>query len=186
MATLHVGDKKITLPNLWENLSAFPRKNDVTTIYIRVTLLGFVGGLRSMTPFSLLNRTRELDPEPSNTIEQVLASPITRSIIDLMASGELIGDKLPQLPNRISPGPLIGRIGLGALAGMSLCRRYQRSLLPGAILGAVAAGAGTYAGYYARRALARTTKLPDAVLGLLEDGAAFGLGYIAVKDDTEH
>jgi uncharacterized membrane protein len=185
MATLHIGDKKITFPNLWENLPALPGENDTTTVYIRATLLGFVGGMRSMTPFSMLNRTRELDPAPSSTIEQILTSPVTRSIIDLMASGELIGDKLPQLPSRISPGPLIGRIGLGALAGMSICRRYQRSLLPGAILGAVAAGAGTYAGYYARTALAKTTKLPDAVLGLLEDGAAFSLGYIAVKDDSE-
>jgi uncharacterized membrane protein len=182
MATLHIGDKKITLPNLWEKLPALSRENDTTTIYMRAALLGFVGGLRLMTPFAMLNRTRELDPAPGSTIEQVLASPITRIVIDLMASGELLGDKLPQAPNRISPGPLIGRIGLGALAGMSICRRYQRSLLPGAILGAVAAGAGTYAGYYARTTLAKTTKLPDIVLGLVEDGIAFGLGSIAVKD----
>ncbi len=142
MATFHVGERNITLSNLWDNLPALSGENDATTTYIRAALLGFVGGLRSMTPFAMLNRTRELDPPPNSTIEQILTSPVTRTITDLLASGELVGDKLPQIPNRISPVPLLGRVGLGALAGMSICRRYQQSLLLGALLGAVAAGAG--------------------------------------------
>lgn len=182
MATLHIGDKDINLENIWESLPSLPHKNNLATVCIRATMLGFVGGLRSMTPLAMLNRTKELDPPPDTTVEQILTAPATRTIIDLMASGELVGDKLPLTPSRISPIPLIGRLSLGALAGTSICRRYKQPLLVGALLGAAGAGVGSFAGYYARNALTKNTKLPGAAVGLVEDGVAFGLGYIAVKE----
>lgn len=181
MTTWRISEKNTPFSDVLEKLPTLSHEND-TAIYTRAALLGFVGGLRSLTPFAMLSRTSELDPAPTNTVEEILSSPVTRVVTDVLASGELVGDKLPQVPSRISTGPLLARVGLGALAGMRICHRYQRSLVLGAILGAIAAVAGSYAGYYARSALARITHLPDAALGLLEDGAAFGLGYIAVND----
>ena len=51
------------------------------------------------------------------------------------AIGELIADKLPFIPNRTSPGPLFGRIVLGALCGATLCAAGGYSLAVGSILG---------------------------------------------------
>lgn len=183
MAKLHLVEKNGALPYTLDVRVASDREN--VAVYVRAAALGFVGGLRSMTPFALLDWTKGHNPEPRNTFEQVLDSPLTRIVTSLLASGELVGDKLPQTPSRLSPGPLIARLGVGALAGLSIARRYRRSLLIGALLGAAGAGAGAAAGYYARSALVKATNIPDPVVGVLEDGLAFGLGTLIVKDSVE-
>lgn len=153
-----------------------------TNIYARAATLGFVAGLRSMTPLALLSRTSQRDPEPANAAEEMLDSPTARIVTSMLASGELIGDKLPIIPSRLKPGPLTGRLLIGGLAGMRICRRYHQSLVVGAILGAASAGAGSYIGNYARTKLAENTKIPKFMLGLAEDGLAMGLAWMAVRD----
>lgn len=151
-------------------------------VYARAATLGFVAGLRSMTPLAWLSRTSKLDPEPANAAEEALDSPTARIVTSMLASGELIGDKLPIIPNRLKPGPLTGRLIIGGLVGMRICRRYHQSLVVGALLGAASAGAGSYAGNYARTKLAENTKIPSFVPGLAEDGLAMGLAWMAVRD----
>ena len=150
-------------------------------VALKAAMLGFVGGLRSMTPNALLNWTRKQDPAPTNEFEQFLDSSTARILLSSLSAGELVGDKLPATPSRISPLPLLGRLGLGALAGASIFRRYRQPLAAGAIIGALGAGAGAFAGYYARDAIASKTKAPQWALGLAEDALAFGLGFLAVK-----
>ena len=151
-------------------------------VYTRAATLGFVAGLRSMTPLAWLSRTSKLDPEPANAAEEMLDSPTARIVTSMLASGELIGDKLPMIPSRLKPGPLTGRLLIGGLAGMRICRRYHQSLVIGAILGAASAGVGSFAGNYMRTKLAENTKIPKFVLGLTEDGLAMGLAWLAVRD----
>jgi len=67
-----------------------------------------------------------------------------------LALGELVADKLPFIPNRTSPGPLFGRVVLGALSGSALCAATGFSLAAGAILGAAGGAAGAFAGFQAR------------------------------------
>lgn len=153
-------------------------------VYARAVTLGFAAGLRSMTPLAWLSRTSNLDPEPTNAVEEMLDSPTARIVTSMLASGELIGDKLPMIPSRLKPGPLVGRLGIGALAGMRICRRYHQSLVVGAILGAASATAGSFAGNYARTRLTENTKISGFVLGLAEDGLAIGLAWLAVRDNT--
>lgn len=153
-------------------------------VYARAVTLGFAAGLRSMTPLAWLSRTSNLDPEPTNAVEEMLNSPTARIVTSMLASGELIGDKLPITPSRLKPGPLAGRLGIGALAGMRICRRYHQSLVVGAILGAASATAGSFAGNYARTRLAERIKVLSFVLGLAEDGLAVGLAWLAVRDNT--
>ena len=154
-------------------------------IYVRAVTLGFAAGLRSMTPLAWLSRTSNLDPEPTNAAEEMLDSPTARIVTSVLASGELIGDKLPIIPSRLKPGPLTGRLLIGGLAGMRICRRYHQSLVVGAILGAASAGAGSFAGNYARTKLSESIKIPSFVLGLAEDGLAVGLAWLAVQDSTD-
>jgi uncharacterized membrane protein len=136
-----------------------------------------------MLPFALLNWTKDHDQEISDevTIQRVLNSPGVQFLASSAAVGELLGDKLPMLPDRTNSGPFMGRLVIGAFAGMTLCRRYHQSLLVGAAIGAVGAGAGTLLGHYSRGVLGQTTGVSDTVWGLAEDVVALGLGLFAVR-----
>ena len=116
----------------------------------------------------------------SNRADRWLHRPKRRWVAALPAVGELVGDKLPQAPARTAPGPLAGRIGLGALVGTILAARAGESQLPSALAGAAAAAATSYAGpvVRARLAAAAGSDLPGA---LAEDAVAIGLARLAVR-----
>jgi uncharacterized membrane protein len=154
-------------------------------VVARAVTLGFVSGLRSMAPFALLGWTKGQNPAPTNDLEHFLDSPAASFMTSTLASGELLGDKLPNTPDRLKPGPMAGRLVIGGMAGLSIFRRYRQPLILGAVLGALGAGAGTYIGYYARQSIADSTRTPQWLLGLAEDGLAFGLGFLAVKKSRE-
>lgn len=155
-----------------------------TGVYVRSATLGFVGGLRSMTPFAVLSLLRhgndEDDASPSNPL-QYLDTPAARIITGILAAGEIVGDKLPFTPSRLSPAPLAGRLVIGALIGWGICRQANQSPLLGAALGAVGAASGSAAGYYARTWLGKVTKLPSPVLGIFEDILALGVGALIAR-----
>lgn len=154
-----------------------------TNVYIRSASLGFVGGLRSMTPFAVLSLLRtgnDSSGSPSDPL-QYLNTPVARIITGVLAAGEIFGDKLPFIPSRLSPAPLAGRVVIGALVGWAICRQANQSPVIGAILGAVGAASGSAAGYYARAWLAKVTKLPSPVLGIVEDLLAVGAGALIAR-----
>jgi uncharacterized membrane protein len=154
---------------------------DTAIVYVRAATLGFVTGLRSMTSFALLSWLQAGDnSDPQDPVEAFLDYPAVRLITALLALGELVGDKLPIIPSRLSPGPLIGRLIIGALAGMSICHQARQPLAFGAFLGAAGAGAGSFAGYYGRTTLAKATKIPQWLWGIGEDWLAIYLGSLAV------
>jgi len=155
-----------------------------TGVYVRSATLGFVGGLRSMTPFAALSLLRsgsdETSASPAHPL-QYLDTPAARIITGILALGEIFGDKLPFVPSRVSPGPLAGRVIVGALIGWAVCRQAEQSPILGAVLGAVGAASGSAAGYYARTWLGKVTKLPGPVLGIFEDVLAFGVGALIAR-----
>ncbi len=142
-------------------------------MYQQAFWLGFVTGLRSMLPLALLAWTSNTTDENSITPQKALSG--------LAAVGEIIGDKLPATPSRLSAGPLIGRLAIGATAGALLSRRFNQSPVQGAIRGAIGAALGSLAGYGYRTFASQLTDVPDVVWALIEDGAALGLGTLAVN-----
>ncbi len=136
--------------------------------YRRATWLGFVTGLRSMTPAALLAWTSEAP------------SPALTGLTGFLAIGEIIGDKLPMTPSRLNSGPLIGRIVFGAGAGALVSRRFNQPLLQGAIRGAIGAAAGSVVGYAYRSLATQGLDIPNVVAALVEDGVAIVVGYSAV------
>jgi uncharacterized membrane protein len=155
--------------------------DDASIVYVRAATLGFVTGLRSMTSFALLSWLQgDNDSKSKDPVEAFLDYPAVRLITALLALGELVGDKLPIIPSRLSPGPLFGRLVIGALAGMSICHQARQSLILGALLGAAGAGAGSFAGYYGRTTLAKATRIPQWLWGIAEDWLAVYLGSLAV------
>nr|BBH90826.1 membrane protein [Thermosporothrix sp. COM3] len=153
---------------------------------LRSALLGFAIGLRSMAGPVLLEWTKARKIQSDNQLITLLTSRFTRNLTTLLASGELIGDKLPILPPRTKGLPLLTRLGFGALGGYSLGRGTGQLRLPSALLGALGAGLGAYAGTHARSFLAKKTHIPDPIAGLLEDGLTYTLGLLALREDTQH
>ena len=101
-----------------------------------------------------------------------LAAPATAYIFTALACAELVGDKLPFTPSRLTIGPLVGRVAMGALCGMALCAATQQSMTVGGIAGGIGAIAGAYLGYHVRRWLTTSLQLADFPVALAEDTVA--------------
>jgi uncharacterized membrane protein len=138
-------------------------------VLLRAAVLGAAAGARSATPLAALAQRR--------------GGPV-RILATLAAAGELVVDKLPGTPSRLEPGPLGGRIVLGALAGAVLARRAGAGVVAPALIAAVAAVAASHAGaswraYASRRGFGT----PGA---LAEDAAAVIAASIAAEGALVH
>src|SRR5690349_7458822 len=102
--------------------------------------LGFVAGLRSLTPPAVVAWAGYLGwLNLNNSPLAFMGSIITVVIFSLLALVELFLDLQPSTPKRTAPVPLIARILMGALCGACLCAAGNQSLFAGAILGVVGA-----------------------------------------------
>jgi len=154
------------------------------TLQSRALLLGTVAGMRSQLPFALLGlvaRQGGFARESDGALSWLRDSRV-QGALGLSAVGELVGDKLPKTPSRLMPLPLLGRLVIGAAAGMALYSEAGESALEGAAFGAFGAVLGSFGGYYARKGLVESTDSPDLGWALLEDGIALGLGFLAMRD----
>lgn len=135
--------------------------------------LGAVTGSRSMLAAAItareLSRRRRL-PRGAGRLERWLARPGTARTLAVVAAGELVADKLPGIPDRVTPGPLAIRAFVGGLLGAAALDADHRAA--GAAAGAVGAIAGTFAGWFLRREFGRVTMLPDVTVGIGEDAMA--------------
>jgi uncharacterized membrane protein len=138
-------------------------------------LLGFVAGLRSMTPLAAVAWGARLGwLHLDGTPLAFFGSAAAAYLLTALMLAELVADKLPRTPSRTRPGPFIGRIVTGGLAGAALLGGTGGSLALGALLGALGAVAGTLGGYRARTGLVRLLGVPDYVVALAEDAVAVG------------
>jgi uncharacterized membrane protein len=139
--------------------------------------IGAVAGLRPMTAPAVIawaakRRWIHLGSSPFATIVSARAS---RAITELAIS-EMIADKLPFTPSRLSAGPIASRVASGAICGAAVCGVMKRPLAAGAFLGGLGAVAGALGGRYVRKSLSRD--IPDFAVGLLEDALAVGGGML--------
>ncbi len=132
-------------------------------VYRRAAQLGIVAGFRSSLPFAALAWTSKNSSTP------------LKAITGLAYIGEVIGDKLPNTPSRLSPGPLIGRIAFGATAGALLSQRYNQPVWPAALRGAIGGVIGSLVGNSYRTLATQLTGTPDFIWALLEDTVAVNL-----------
>jgi uncharacterized membrane protein len=143
-------------------------------------LMGCVCGLRSMTAPAVVAWGAHLGwLHLEGSWLAWMANKISLVVFSLFALGELIADKLPFIPGRTQPGPLVVRIAFGAICAAALCLSAGASLLLGSILGGLGGIAGAFAGYNYRRWLSR--RLPDLPVALLEDLVAVGGGLLLVS-----
>jgi uncharacterized membrane protein/uncharacterized protein (UPF0548 family) len=155
----------------------------MTTPVTRALLLGAVAGMRSQLPIALLGLESyrgRFNPGRS-WLARRLAAPGGVTAAVLASVGELVGDKLPVIPDRTRSGPFTGRVAIGSLVGAAVYQDADRPAAYGAVVGAVAAAASTLALARVRTALGRRTPLPDLAWGVVEDALALTLGLLAVR-----
>jgi len=92
-----------------------------------------------------------------------------------LAATELVFDKLPVTPSRLSPVGLSARILSGGICGAALAARGDASRTIGALCGATTAVASAYTGYTIRRYFTKTLGWPDVPVALAEDGLAISI-----------
>jgi uncharacterized membrane protein len=127
------------------------------------------------TARGIVSRADQSTAQPA----RFLASPHVVATLNAIAAMELVADKLPFIPNRTDPAPLIGRVVAGGLIGAAIAAVAGHDRAQGTLIGAVAAFAGAHAGFQLRRAL--TAVLPAPVAGLVEDAAVGALAAAGIS-----
>jgi uncharacterized membrane protein len=147
--------------------------------YACAAVIGAVSGLRSMTgPAIIATAARARRLKVEGTALSWFGSPKAAPVVSALAIGEMIADKLPFMPDRTKPGSLAGRAITGALCGYAVFSpRGRREGAIGAVVGASAALAASWAGFeYRRRA-----PLPAIASALIEDVLAAVSGAFVIR-----
>ena len=144
--------------------------------------IGVVAGLRAMTAPAVVAWATHLGwLNLAGSYFAFMGSKWAVAIFTLAALGELVTDQLPKTPARTTAGPLKARIVMGALTGACLAVAGGASLIVGALLGAIGAVIGTFAGYKARVGLVKSLGVPDFAIAIPEDLVAIGLALLLVR-----
>lgn len=146
-------------------------------LYGLAILIGIIAGLRAVMPLAAISWGAWLGwIDLSATPFAFMGNIIAVIILTLLAIAELVSDQLPNTPSRKVPMQFGTRIVLGAAAGALL---MPASWLIGALLGAIGAVVGTFAGAEIRGLLARAfgRDLPAA---LIEDVVAIAGAFLIV------
>lgn len=137
-------------------------------------LIGFFGGLRSLTPPAVVAWGVHLGwlrlARPLGLVGTVPAVVI----LSLAALAELVADKLPTAPSRTAPPGLIARVVLGSFTGACVAAAGTQNVGLGAVLGVAGGLVGCFGGYQARTRTVKALRTPDFVVALLEDAVAIG------------
>jgi len=142
-------------------------------VYAGAALLGALAGVRSLAAPAIL---AQLSRNGATGALAIVRSPGFLWTSRLLAAGELVVDKLPIAPSRTAAAPLIGRALTGGISGAALCSGKRRSVLAGALIGAVAAVGAAYVATELRRQATAKLHLTDAAVALAEDAVVGALG----------
>lgn len=144
--------------------------------------IGLVAGMRSMLAPAVVSWAAYLGwLDLAESGLRFMASPISVAVFSLLALGELIADKLPFIPSRTEPGPVVVRLLSGGLSGACLGWSATQSWMNGAAAGAIGAIIGAFAGYHIRRRLTTGAGMKDFFVALPEDLIALVLACFLVS-----
>ena len=151
--------------------------------YLTAFQIGVVAGMRSMmAPALVSHKLSTITPKPlSGSTLQFMTSPKTATTLAILAGGELIGDKLPNAPDRTGWPQILGRLASGALSGAALAQADGHLPEYGGLAGALGAAVGSFTFFHLRHWLTHEKNLPDPLIALTEDALAFGAGLLIIK-----
>ncbi len=152
--------------------------------YLNAFQIGIVAGMRAMSAPAFVSHKlshEAINPLP-DSVFHFLTSSKTATTLAVLAGGELIGDKVPNGPDRIGAAQLPVRLISGAASGAALTEADGQPVAYGAILGAVGAAVGSFAFFHLRHWLTHEKDLPDTVVALAEDALTMGLGILTINE----
>ncbi len=140
-------------------------------LIIAALLLGVVCGMRTFVAPAILALTLSRSPELVAPVAPVhwFTHSVVAIILAIAAIGELIGDKLPQTPNRTALAPFVARAVSGGICGAAIFQLGSMNPWIGAGCGAVAAATSTIGTFHARRYVGRVTGIRDRYIAVAED-----------------
>lgn len=145
-----------------------------------IAMIAGATGARAMTGLAAVAHVRAANPDAiGNT---ALGKHLDRDIANVtsvLAAGELVGDKLPFVGDRIAPGPLFGRVAAGAVIGAAVAGIAGRDRRNAAIGGAVAAFVGAHLSFQLRKSLSR--HMPALLAAVIEDAAVLTLAAAGTR-----
>lgn len=148
---------------------------------LAIPMLGVATGMRTFTPMAVICWFAYAGSLPvSDTWASWVAKLVTAIAFTLLAVSELVGDKLPQTPDRVSTLPLLARLIFGGLVGAIIAASLNGSGTEGAILGIGGALIGAFGGYLIRRAIVEWSGGKDWQIAVVEDFVAVGFAVIAL------
>jgi uncharacterized membrane protein len=151
-------------------------------VFVLALGIGIVAGLRSLTAPAVVAWGAHLSwLNLHGSPLAFIGSTTAVAILSVLAIGELIADKLPMIPKRTAPAPLMARVVTGGLCGACLCAAVGKSLVAGALLGGIGGVVGTFLGYSIRRRLVNDLHVNDFVVAVCEDIVAVGLALFLVS-----
>ena len=145
--------------------------------------IGFVAGMRSLSAPAIVSHklsTAQPDPIPTSKLHFFTSLKAANALM-VLAGAELVGDKVPNVPNRIETQPLTMRIASGAACGAAISEAEGKQARFGAVFGGLGAIAGAYTFFYLRRWLTFEKGLPDPYVAIAEDVLAIGAGLLTVN-----
>jgi uncharacterized membrane protein len=137
-------------------------------------LIGLFAGLRALTAPAAVGWAVYLSWITIARPLSLIGSLPAVIILSVLATAEIIFDKLPNTPNRTAPPGLIGRIVTGGLTGACVSLGGGKTALVGAALGVIGGIVGCFGGYQVRARLVKSLRLPDFNVALVEDLIAIG------------
>src|SRR5262245_12659353 len=139
------------------------------TVLALAFVIGVLNGLRSFTPPAAVAWAAHLQwIKLQGTLALIGSAPVV-AIFTLLAAFELFADKMPWIPNRITPPSLILRGIMGAMTGACVAAAVGESPGMGSVCGVAGSMVGAFAGYYARTRSVKASGLPDILVALVED-----------------
>jgi len=149
-------------------------------VFVLALGIGIVAGLRSLTAPAVVAWGAHLGwLNLQGSPLAFIGSTTAVAILSVLAIGELIADKLPMIPKRTAPAPLMARVVTGGLCGACLCAAVGKSLLAGTLLGGIGGIVGAFLGYGIRRRL--DLRIKDLLVAVCEDLVAVGLALFLVS-----
>jgi uncharacterized membrane protein len=107
----------------------------------------------------------------------LLMRPGAAVVARMAVTGELVVDKLPSTPSRLTPAGLGGRVAFAAFAGAVLARDADQDLAPTALIASAAAVVSAKICHDVRAAA--SGRFPPCAVAAAEDGLALGVASAA-------
>ncbi|NDV06687.1 hypothetical protein GXW84_19550 [Rhodococcus sp. IEGM 248] len=136
---------------------------------IRSAVIGVASGLRSSTGIA----AALLSGAPGTAHRARLVGATA------LVGGELVADKNPNVPSRLSQPALTGRLIAGGGGAAALARRDRADTASALIIGTVGALAGSHGGAWWRQWASR--RMPDWQAALAEDAVALTMAATALR-----